>query len=129
MSKVSPKSKSNLIPLTERSPEEAREIRKKGAKALAVKIRQKKTWKELANIILSTKVKDKKKLDKLQEFNITKADANLDAILMSQVVQKALDGDLYSIQFLQDLTGNKESTKIDMSVTPVQIKVDDDYGE
>jgi len=99
------KQKANLrVPTTK----EAREIGKKGGIASGKARKEKKAWKDLANIMLQTEASEANK-EVLAKFGIEPTDANLSAVLVLKRLQQALAGDVSAWQDIRDLTGNKQA--------------------
>lgn len=125
---VSKKSLNNLKKITDMTPEEKSEFGKKGAKARTEKQRKKKQWKEIATIMLSSPASAKNK-ELLKKYNIDDEDADINAMIVYQLIVKAMSGDLNAIRELKEITGNKEAENVNLNVDPILIKVEDDYGE
>lgn len=102
--------KENLIPNSQRSPEEVRENGRKGGIASGKARREKKAFKETLELLLNMPLYDGKK----QSINSIKSFANIkgknittrEAMLIAQV-QKAMKGDNQSITFIRDTIGEK----------------------
>lgn len=96
----------NLIPITERSPDEAREMGRKGGKASGAARRKKRDAKKLARHLLEmgitggavTDIEELQSLAEISGQNITA----LDAIILKQI-QVAMSGDLKAARFLVEL--------------------------
>lgn len=92
----------NLIPLTKRPPEEAREIRSKGGAAASVVLRRKKVLREICQAYLDGKIetKDGKKIPVA------------DTIIEKQIL-KALGGSTVAAAFIRDTSGQKPKDTIE----------------
>ena len=112
---VTEKQKANLIPVNKRTPRERSEIGRKGAEASNKAKREKRKWKDILTIMLSTSADDKAK-EVLKSFGIDNATLE-DVILLKGLVQPAVKGDLNAIRELKELTGNKEATEITVNTT------------
>ena len=103
--------KHNLIPVTERSKEEARKISAKGGRASGEARRKKKAMRKTLEILLAMPIKGKGKVlapEEVKSFE-TLLGKNFDVevgILLAQV-QKALKGDTSAFIALRDTSGNK----------------------
>lgn len=95
----------NLIPLNRRTPEERREIGRKGAEASNKKQREKKLLKET--------------LETLLEIN-----DNQDNICIA-LIKKALEGDTKAFEVVRDSIGQRPSDKVDIQSSNITI----DFGE
>lgn len=94
----------NLRPV--KSKEEARERGRKGGIASGKVRAAKKTFQELAKIVLNLKVKNPKEIKKLQELGITDEDMNYKMLCVLGIAKKALkDGDVKAFEKLQELAG------------------------
>jgi hypothetical protein len=94
----------NLIPFHKRSPEEAQRIRKMGNEANLKKMRERKTFKNILDCLLSHKITDKNKIKKTLEKFPDLKEKDLDqkmlfAIKFAQQVANS-DGDEFRRNFL-----------------------------
>lgn len=101
----------NLIPLSERTKDEQREIAKKGGRASGKARRKKRTAQEAAQLILNLPVK-KEQDEILEEYGIEKSDRNYLILIMVKAVQMASDGDLKAIEFIRDTLGENPKYKL-----------------
>ena len=69
----------NLIPMAERTPEEVREMARKGGKASGIARRRKKSLREAADLLLSMPVKDKKTQNAMTKMGIDPDDGDAKA--------------------------------------------------
>ena len=115
----------NLIPLSERTKEEQREIAKMGGEASVKSRRKKKAMRESLEILLEMKIKPGKECDvesiksfaELKGKNITVEQA----MLIAQI-QKALKGDTSALAFIRDTSGQAPGQKVDITgAVPVVI--------
>ncbi|MCM1008076.1 MAG: KGG domain-containing protein [Ruminococcus flavefaciens] len=101
----------NLIPLSERTKDEQREIAKKGGRASGKARRKKRTAQEAAQLIWGLPVnKDQDKI--LEEYGIEKCDRNYLMLIMVKAVQMASNGDLKAIEFIRDTLGENPKYKL-----------------
>lgn len=124
---------SNLIPNSERSPEQLREQCRKGGKRSGEVRKQKKAMKDVLQMLLDltvkngdiTKPEDIKSLADIKGANVTVNQA----ILLAQI-NKALKGDTSSAVFVRDTSGNKLAeemnikSEIDSTISEIQKYVD-----
>lgn len=106
------KGKENLIPVTKRTKDEAREISRKGGKASGKARRAKKTMAQIAEKILALSLKsakddvvdvdDANSLKELAGENIS-----VQTAMVLALTKNALEGDCKSIDMLLTLTGQK----------------------
>ena len=116
------KQKANLRPV--KTVKEAREKGKAGGIASGKAKAEKRKWKDILTIMLSTSADDKAK-EVLKSFGIDNATLE-DVILLKGLVQPAVKGDLNAIRELKELTGNKEATEIKVNTTT---QVAEDIGD
>lgn len=104
----------NLIPVTERTKEEAKRISSNGGKKSGKARRNKAMLRDCLQILM-----EKKMLDK-DGNKITGAEA-----LSVEVFQKALAGDMKAWELLRDTAGQKPVDKIEQTNTNITI----DFGD
>ena len=98
----------NLIPNENRTPSERRENARKAGVASGVARREKKTLRELAEMIGQTKVSDKAVLEKLESLGLDKENFTHDmAIMMKQyeIAEKDDQKSTSAAQFIRDTKG------------------------
>jgi coenzyme F420-reducing hydrogenase alpha subunit len=115
-------------PIDDNPPERAREIHRMGGIASGVSKRRKKLIKETIETILELPVKDKRVKDGLKRIGLTTEDMTQQSLMILGVMKRAQNGDPYAATFIRDSIGQKEAEKLDL-IQPVQIIVQDDYGE
>lgn len=93
----------NLIPMEKRSPEEAREMGRKGGRASGEARRRKKSLREAADLYLSLPVSDKRKWNKLSEDGVPPEDVNNQMAIIAGLSIKAAKGDAKAAKVLFDL--------------------------
>lgn len=91
----------NLIPLNQRSEEEAREIRAKGGAASAETRRRKRLLRDCANDYFDSIIKNAKGEEKLGS-----------EAMMAVLFKKALAGDIKAAEFMRDTSGQKPIEKV-----------------
>lgn len=104
----------NLIPLNHRTKEEQRKIQSAGGKARAKKARERRAMREVAESVLSMPMEKGKlkSVDDIKNYLDTK-DKNLTVqeIIILKQIEKAIEGDLKSAEFLRDLVGEKPTSE------------------
>ena len=106
----------NLIPNSERTPEELREITRKGGIASGEARRKKKTLKELGDMIGSLDIKDAKVRELLAKAGIEEEDMVRDAGMMFTLAIKAGKGDTRSAELIAKIRGQlKEQQSIEVA--------------
>jgi len=116
------------IPINSRPVEEARKIQSMGGIASGVAKRKKKLIKETLATILELPVKDKRVREGLKRIGLTTEDMTQQTLMVLGVLKRAQNGDPYAATFIRDTLGQKEADKLDL-IQPVQIVVQDDYGD
>lgn len=95
----------HLIPLTERSEEEAHAIRSAGGKATAEKRRQQRLMAELLQIYSDLPINDKRRKNRLKRLGIEETDLTQKTLIADAIMRSAQAGNTYAIQLYLDLIG------------------------
>lgn len=98
----------NLIPISERTKSEQREIQKKGGIASGKARRRKRSMKEAADLFLSLPVSDKRKFNKAARRYVDAEDIDNQMLMIIGLVDAAADGDARAAKVVINLIG--EST-------------------
>lgn len=120
------KKKGRVENLRTPTTEEAREIGRAGGIASGEARRAKKTWKQIANIMLNNPTSPAN-ASKLKALGIEAEDATNSAVILFKLVQKSQAGDLKATKLLAKITGNLEADKLEVNA-PIKIVMSDDYG-
>ena len=110
----------NLIPMSERSKEEVREIARRGGIKSGEARRRKKTMRETLELLLTMPLKqgeraDIEKGDNLKEF--AKENVTVEQAMLIAQIQKALKGDTQAFEMIRDLIGEKPVDKKEVSAS------------
>lgn len=123
----------NLVPLTERSEEEARAIRSAGGKAKAESDRRKKLMSELLQLYSDLPITDKRKANRLKKLGIEEADLTQKALIADAIMRGAQNGNSYLIQQYLEIVGEagmggpvKENNLLDAIINSTKEDVDTD---
>lgn len=108
----------NLVPLNERTKTEQRRIATAGGKASGVARRQKRTMREVAEMVATMELKDPKMLAALHAAGFQDPITNDDAAFFG-LIRKAQTGDPSAMKLLAEMRG-QYSTRVE--VEPVQPK-------
>lgn len=108
----------NLVPLNERTKTEQRRIATAGGKASGVARRQKRTLREIAEMVGKMPVTDPQMLDALYKAGFKDPITNDDAAFFG-LFRKAQSGDANAVKLLAEMRG-QYSTRVE--VEPVQPK-------
>ena len=95
----------NLIPFSERTKEEARELGRRGGKASGAARRRKRSLKEAADLYLSLPVEDKRRWNKLSRRYLDAEDIDNQMAMVVALWDGAMSGDARSAKVLIDLLG------------------------
>ena len=95
----------NLIPCSERSKSEAREMGRAGGIASGVARRRKKSLKEAADLFLSLPVSDTKSWNKIARTGVDPEDIDNQMAIIVGLSMKAAKGDSKAAKVLFDLLG------------------------
>lgn len=96
----------NLIPMEQRSPEEAREMGRKGGRASGVSRRRKKSLREAAELYLSLPVSDKRAWNKLSRDGVSPEDVDNQMAIIAGLTIQAVKGDAKAAKLLFELVGD-----------------------
>ena len=123
----------NLVPLTERSEEEAHAIRSAGGKAKAESDRRKKLMSELLQLYSNLPITDKRKANRLKKLGIEEADLTQKALIADAIMRGAQNGNSYLIQQYLEIVGEagmggpaKENNLLDAIINSTKEDVDTD---
>ena len=106
----------NLIPMEQRSPEEAREMGRKGGRASGVSRRRKKSLREAAELYLSLPVADKRAWNKLARDGVEPEDVDNQMAIIAGLSIKAAKGDAKAAKVLFDLIGDQSREEDEVKV-------------
>jgi len=121
----------NLIPIKkgQRSREEVKITSSKGGIASGEARRKKKTMKELVNIMLNCRIKDKSQIEKLQKFfpDLDVEEMTISSLMLTKQIDKAIKlGDTKSFEVVRDTSGQKPVETIIQTTAEVEITEKDD---
>ena len=97
----------NLIPNSERSPEELREMAANGGRASGVSRRRKRSLREAADLYLSLPVANKKAWNKISAEGVDPDDIDNQMAMIIGLTQKAIKGDAKATKIIVDLLDNQ----------------------
>lgn len=98
----------NIIPNSERTPEERREIAAAGGRASGVSRRRKKSLREAAELYLYLPVSDKRAWNRLARDGVEPEDVDNQMAIIAGLAMKAMKGDSKAAKVLFDLIGPAE---------------------
>lgn len=95
----------NLIPMDQRSEEEARELGRKGGMASGAARRRKRSLKEAADIFLSLPVSDKRSRNRIARTGVDPEDIDNQMAMIIGLTMAATAGDAKAAKVIVDLLG------------------------
>lgn len=95
----------HLIPLTERSEEEAHAIRSAGGKASQQKRREKQMMADLVELYSGLPITDKRKKNRLAKLGIPPEELTQKLLVADALIRAAQAGNTYAIQMFMEITG------------------------
>ena len=95
----------HLIPLTERSEEEAHAIRSAGGKAAQQKRREKQMMADLVELYSGLPITDKRKKNRLAKLGIPPEELTQKLLVADALIRAAQAGNTYAIQMFMEITG------------------------
>lgn len=109
--------KENLIPNSERTPEQLREQTRKGGIASGQARKKKKTLQEICQAMMATKVTSEADIKKLQKLypGLDVSDIDYATAMTYAQVNKALKGDAKAFEVVRDTGGEKPVNKTEHS--------------
>ena len=99
----------NLIPFSERTESEQREIRSKGGKQSAKNRREQKTYREMAKAMLSATITDENILSELKAYGLSETDVK--AYTLLGMIKASANGSHNAFDRLMELIGEKEQNQ------------------
>lgn len=106
----------NIIPNSERTPEERREIAAAGGRASGVSRRRKKSLREAAELYLSLPVSDKRAWNKLARDGVEPEDVDNQMAIIAGLTIKAAKGDAKAAKLLFELVGDQSGEDDEVKV-------------
>ena len=126
----------NLIPNSERTPEERREIATAGGKASGVSRRRKRSLKEAADLYLSLPVTDRRTWNKIARRGVDPEDIDNQMAMIIGLTMAATAGDAKAAKVIVDLLGEDAHSGeaavhplVSDLVTAVKKRQEDDHAE
>lgn len=113
----------NLIPLNQRSKEDAKKIQSEGGKAAGAARRRKRALKEAADLWLSLPVTDRKRFNRMARDGVDPEDIDNQMLFVIGTFQAAVDGDARSGRLLMDMLGE------DSRISDDGVQIIDDIPE
>ena len=102
----------NLIPNSERSPDELREMARRGGQASGAARRRKRDMKNAARMILNLPADDQVS-GLLNQLGIPQEDQTMQVAILAAMALKARSGDVRASEFLRDTAGENPRQKLE----------------
>lgn len=106
----------NLIPFSERTEEEQRDIRSKGGKASGEARRRRKALRESMDALLSLPPANNEDFDRLAAAGIDVEEMDNSQLVVVALFEKAKLGDVAAIKELRELIGEKEPERLEHEI-------------
>jgi len=106
----------NLIPVTELTESEARELSKRGGIASGVARRKKKTMRDTINLALGLRSElTDTEIERYMRVGFADEDIDNQAKIIMGIMKLAAEGDIRAAEFIRDTAGEKPTDKLDIS--------------
>lgn len=106
----------DLIPFTERSEDEVKEMNRRGGINSGAVRRKKAAMRDYVQFILGMKRKvSEKTLEQLKEMGVTEDEVTGQTLALMKIMDKAIAGDIKAMEFLRDTAGEKPQDKMQMT--------------
>lgn len=120
----------NLIPPDRRAKDGQRKIQSKGGKASGFAGRRRKALKEASDVCLSLPLQDKRAPGRLVKAGIDAEDADMQALIIASLVQKAIDGDTRAAKLIFDLMADTDEKAADIPADDLITRaLKEEFGE
>jgi len=106
----------DLIPFSELTKDEAKELGQKGGIASGAVRRKKAAMKDYVQFILGMKRKvSEKTLEQLKEMGVAEDEVTAQTLALMKIMDKAIAGDIKAMEFLRDTAGEKPTDSVKMT--------------
>lgn len=106
----------NLIPVTELTESEARELSKRGGIASGVARRKKKTMRDTINLALGLRSElTDAEIERYMRFGFADEDIDNQAKIIMGIMKLAAEGDIRAAEFIRDTAGQKPKDSMALS--------------
>ena len=111
------------------SSEEARELGRRGGIASGAARRRRKALREALDVYLSLPVQDKRSLNRLLRVGVDEDDADTQMLIISSLVQRAIDGNVRAAKLIFDLVGYDSAQTLDeREDDPITAALNEEFG-
>jgi len=106
----------NLIPVTELTESEARELSKRGGIASGVARRKKKTMRDTINLALGLRSElTDAEIERYMRVGFADEDIDNQAKIIMGIMKLAAEGDIRAAEFIRDTAGQKPKDSVELS--------------
>lgn len=98
----------NLIDISTRTPQEHKELSRKGAQKANLIKKEKKSMRETFELLLSSEAKDREDIEKLKKYGKEKSNQMLLAVSMFEIVKEKGNKSVEAFKEIMELIGEKE---------------------
>jgi len=106
----------NLIPVTELTESEARELSKRGGIASGVARRKKKAMRDTINLALGLRSElTDAEIERYMRFGFADEDIDNQAKIIMGIMKLAAEGDIRAAEFIRDTAGQKPKDSVELS--------------
>lgn len=111
------------------SSEEARELGRRGGIASGIARRRRKALREALDVYISLPVQDKRSLNRLLRAGVDEDDADTQMLIISSLVQRAIDGNVRAAKLIFDLVGYDSAQTLDeREDDPITAALNEEFG-
>ncbi len=111
------------------SSDEARELGRRGGVASGIARRRRKALREALDVYLSLPVQDKRSLNRLLRVGVDEDDADTQMLIISSLVQRAIDGNVRAAKLIFDLVGYDSAQTLDeREDDPITAALNEEFG-
>lgn len=111
------------------SSEEARELGRRGGVASGIARRRRKALREALDVYISLPVQDKRSLNRLLRAGVDEDDADTQMLIISSLVQRAIDGNVRAAKLIFDLVGYDSAQTLDeREDDPITAALNEEFG-
>lgn len=112
------------------SSDEARELGRRGGVASGIARRRRKALREALDVYLSLPVQDKRSLNRLLRAGVDEDDADTQMLIISSLVQRAIDGNVRAAKLIFDLVADDSAQTLDeREDDPITAALNEEFGE
>lgn len=111
------------------SSDEARELGRRGGIASGAARRRRKALREALDVYISLPVQDKRSLNRLLRVGVDEDDADTQMLIISSLVQRAIDGNVRAAKLIFDLVGYDSAQTLDeREDDPITAALNEEFG-